>query len=849
MEDIEGDLLERFEKVATIKSLTSAKWMLFFEVVRLFRPNMIRSFFPVNTMSLFKNFNHYSRVSFRLFKLNKLVTVFSLVSLIVGGCSSFLMYKWVQNELTMDDFHQKKNSLHFMMIKPEPVAESRFMPTFLATDLREKYPEIIDDIELQFYNMDDEAQLSNDDRALSIDLMVSDPHFFNVFDFPLLYGNTHDALKDPLNIVISESLAKTYFGEEYPIGKNLTLFCGEKATYTVAGVLEDLPPNSSIQFDALVNNVTGDDNRWSRSGARLILVSKDFNAEKFNDKIAEEGRSHPQFQNSELFTVPYSSIYFGSTVYGNLFSRYGDEKVVNNMILISIIVFVICLFGFTNLQHIQQLSVNKSLAVRCINGANRLDLFHEVLVGRFYLMVISVGISMLLLIPVIPAFASMVQLPISNEVGPTAFVLIGIVGMIIGCSLLFSAFHIYKFKLVDAFRKTFFMGSIPFLQRSVTVLQYTITITLIVASLIAFLQYDHMINKDLGIDYENIIEIKLANEMLMDQSKSRDQLWKEYEQLQKDYQWVLGELEGHSSIVESSQSSKPVDGSAYSMEVRPKQPGLEYETIRTLSIDPNYKNLLGLNVTQGRFFEKGRDESRGPQVVINEAARKLWGIDDIEGVTIDNKYWGEFDLIGVVEDFNYESLTSSIEPLALFYMTDIESPFLIKIQEGQETDAIEFLEQQHALLSPGRWFGYSYLSDEIEAQYSEERMIFRIYWAFTMVAVLLSFMNLFAFAWSESRRRIKEMGIRKVHGANPVQLFLKLGFSFWKLVFIAFVLANPVAWYLMTNWLADYSYRIEMEWWYYLVGGLAAFAISLVAISGQSWKVVKTNPVDVLRYE
>ncbi|MEQ8473443.1 MAG: ABC transporter permease [Marinoscillum sp.] len=850
VEDIEGDLLERFEMDVQKNSQTRAKWVFVGEILKLLRPGIMRDFLKPIKKPFFGGLAHYSRIAFRILSINKLITVFSLLCLVVGSVSVNLMYYWVDNETSMNDFHSEKDNVRMLMLKTSPMAKPSGSWTGLnpATD----YPEVEKELQVQVYNFDGEAQIQVGDKATSLNLWVVGNTFFDLFDFPMLYGDTATVLDHPHNIILSRGMAEKLFGELDPLGQTVTLLCEAVQSYKVAGVFDDFPPNTSMKFDAVVSNENSS-TRWSRMGTNFLLVNNQFDEEEFDEKIRRDARNRPNYGNSysesEMFTVGLDDIYYGNEFYTNLFSKFGNEIVVRNLKFIAIIILIISAFGFTNLQHIQQLSSSRSLAIRCVNGASKTDLLVEICIGRFYLLIIGAVFSVVLILVIFPYFNQMTSSRLVFDFLLSLKGVILIEGVILIVSLILTLFYIYKLEIGSAFRKTVFMGTVPFVQRSITVVQYAITIILLAASLIAYLQYDFLINKDLGIDTNKVIAVKLNHEMLKDDSRTRDDLMAEYEAKQENYTYALDQLNQRPDILAVSQGEMPVSGSAYPMDHKLVGDGFEFATQNLMTVDPGFKSLLNLEVVQGRFFNDSLDGSRGNKVVLNEAAIQFWGIKDIESVKVKNESWGEFDVIGVVKNFNYESLTSQIKPLVLYYMTDIEKTFLIRLQEGNEESALSYIQHIHDEVNPDKWFEYTYLDDQLKAQYQQELQTMRTYFSFTLVAILLSFTSLFAFAWSETKRKLKEVAIRKVHGASHLQLFGNLGFSFLKLTLVSFIISCPVTWYFMTSWLDDYSYRIEMQVWYFLAAGFVAFLVSFLAVSRQSWTVAHKNPVEVLRYE
>lgn len=340
-------------------------------------------------------------------------------------------------------------------------------------------------------------------------------------------------------------------------------------------------------------------------------------------------------------------------------------------------------------------------------------------------------------------------------------------------------------------------------------------------------------------------------------TESSEEMEKIMEKAESNFQYINNALANQSFIKNFSQGLSPI--SPFEMPWKTNTIENEYSTQNSLVVTPEYLNLFGLKVVEGRFFEKGRDKSRGNQVIINQAAKKFWNIDDITTTRILNKYWsmsmfdGESDagyqIIGVVKDFNSEHLSVSPQPIVMLYFDDMDADFFIELEPGSEQAGITFIQDLLKKLNPGEPVHYTFFSDEIEALYQKEKRLSEIYILFTVVAFLISATGLFAIALYDTRKRTKEIGIRKVNGAKISEILILLNRDFVKWVAIAFVIATPIAWYAMHKWLENFAYKTELSWWIFALAGLLALGVALVTVSWQSWRAAARNPVEALRYE
>ena len=282
----------------------------------------------------------------------------------------------------------------------------------------------------------------------------------------------------------------------------------------------------------------------------------------------------------------------------------------------------------------------------------------------------------------------------------------------------------------------------------------------------------------------------------------------------------------------------------------------DYASANFLAVTPDYAKTLGLKMLEGRFFENEKDKDRGNKIVINEAAKKYWGIEGISSARILNKYWsrsdddgGGFEIIGVVKDFNSEHLSIKPHPLVMMYFQDIEANFMIQFEEGTVQQGIQFVQRLFSEINPGETFEYTFLTDDISAMYQKEKRLSEIYILFTVIAYLISSIGLFAISLYDTRRRVKEIGVRKVNGAKVSEVLALLNMAFIKWIAIAFVIATPLAWFAMHKWLENFAYKTTLSWWIFALAGVLALGIALLTVSWQSWRAATRNPVEALRYE
>jgi putative ABC transport system permease protein len=357
-----------------------------------------------------------------------------------------------------------------------------------------------------------------------------------------------------------------------------------------------------------------------------------------------------------------------------------------------------------------------------------------------------------------------------------------------------------------------------------------------------------MLHKDMGFNSENVIRAGIYKEVSFVGSKEE---WKKREEeKQESYKYIQNELASIPAISAFAQGDGPLNPPIL-MSWKLKGGDKDYLSMKGLLVQPDYLKVLGLKISEGRFFDAQKDKSGGNKIVINEAAKKYWGIKDIQE---SHMKMGEGDstgheIIGVVKDFNYQNLSIKPQPLFIEYFEDIRMGFLIKFRDGSVQDGLQSVSSLFKEVNPGEEFSYSFLSDEVAALHQKEKRLSQIYFVFTIIALLITAIGIFVIVIYDAQRRTKEIGIRKVNGARIGEIMFMLNKDFVKMVLIAFIIACPITWYAMYKWLETFAYKTELSWWLFALAGAVALAIALLTVSVQSFKAATKNPMEALRYE
>ena len=645
-------------------------------------------------------------------------------------------------------------------------------------------------------------------------------------------------------------------------------------SYTVRGILGEIPSTSSLTFDFILPN-SYVPNQFAKSGIEFLLFHPDTDQPAFTRKIEHLPDSHSQFKGSILGLIPFESVYFNETKvdFSNTFSDYGDRSTLYVLMIILFVIMGISAMNISNLQIINTNTSVKFIVLSVINGARKRDIFYQKLTELGLLVIISVFTITIVQQMLLPEFNSFTRVPLSPSIGLQIAFNTGVVSILAVLALVYPFIAALNIPIINSLKnQTFFTSKLKG-KKGVLVVQYTLTFVLLISSIIVVKQLDMMLDKDLGFTSENIIKTKLFPDLsvpieLVGQPSELDENDPQKQQLRLEsiaafealktkqneiYEFVKNELSKNPNIAGFSQGYSPLE--VFKGPWKLKDNGSEYLQENSLMLSPGHMGIFDFELVEGRFFDEEKDKAYSAKIVINETAKNHWGIDDISDSRVLNKYWnddsaGGYEIIGVVKDFNYERLSLKPEPLVMVYFDRRQHDnFLIQFEKGTKTAGLEAVKKIFHEINPNGVFTYSFLTDEIAEMYEKEKQLSILYIVFTVLALLISTIGLFTIALYDTRRRVKEIGIRKVNGAKTHEILVMLNTDFSKFVGVAFLLACPITYLLMDMWLENFAYRTDISLWIFLLSGAFTLLIALLTISWQSYKAANSNPVESLRME
>ena len=839
MEEILGDLYEYSDEISHHSSF-KRKVLLWFHVLHFLRPSLIKSLIGGRKLNYFGMIQLMFKMGLRQMKKKKLITSISLVTLVTGVLSFQLIFSWIKNEMSMDDFHSKKERISVGVARLSP--ESNLIAFSISGLYRIDYSEF-SEVEKSMYihtYMPGEIKFHADDVAYGGKGLVVDSVFFDFFDFTLHTGN-HEVLSDPTSVIVTEPFARKVFGDEDPMGRFIEISCDQKGTYKVAGILDKIPSNSSITFDFLLPRHSK--NRWRRAPQDFIMLKEGADVSRINERLAEIAESSERFPNSEASLYPFPDVYENKPFNITLFAKYGSANNLRTVTLIAWALLLITIICYTNLQTSVQLAEMDKVKLKHVIGAARGHLVTEWLVRGFIYFVIATGISLLLYHTIFHTMINFIGLEIDKHPWSDSLIIIAAIFISVCLSALIASSNVFKTLMDLDVRRPKISKRIGQPRRIMAVVQYAISIALLIGSTIVALQLRFMLNKDLGIDQTEIVSTQFFDVI---PDAGQDSLKRV--EVEKNHKYVIDRLRTHPNVSAVSQAKQPL-GFAYDLPFKLTTSKEDYIPIKTLNTDPDFYEIFNVSLAEGRFFNE-TDENGDFKLVINESAKKFFDIQNISEERLTFKVDNEsYQIVGVVEDFHFEHLSQEVKPLILTYFTRLDNDIIVRYREGTEKQTLEFIEELYREVNPKGIFTASFYEDKVEKQYAQVEKVGRLYNIFGSIAILLSSVTLFSFVFHETNRRTKEVGVRKVNGASPNDILKLFSLSFLKSIVLALILSIPIGWYVMENWLAEFSNRIQQEFWMYAFITGIVLLWAFLAIFWHTFKVARLNPVQSLRHE
>jgi len=801
-------------------------------------------------------FEHYLKTTFRNFWRYRGYSLINLFGLAIGLATCIIIFTYISYELNYEKFNKDYDDVYRLAVKGR-FGEDFFnvavsMPP-LAVAVKRDFPEVRSFSLIE--NYEENTFLAIDDKKFYVDgLYFVDTSFLDVFTFELLRGDPATALAEPNSLVLTEKIARKYFGDEDPMGKMLRL--NDQTSMKVTGVLKDIPANTHMKFTMLgsLSTLMSDirEGRYNDNWGSLFLHSyirlhHGTDAAIFGDKIKMVirdafGEAADEY-NIEMvpYLQPLASIHLHSNLLAEL-EPNSDISYIYIFSAVAVFILVIACINFMNLSTARSSKRSREVGMRKVSGATRDQLVWQFLSESLLLSFICMILAFVLVEALIPVFSSLTDLELEPYFHrPFTILVVFILAIFVGFFAgIYPAFVLSSFQPIRAIKGELYRGMKKSILRNLlVVLQFSISIALLVSTWLIYKQMNYISNKKMGFDQENLLIIPLKADRLKEQGKT---LKGEFEQLPAVKMISLT----------SSTPGRSIDGKGYSPEgIDSKSPWILY----TLRADYDFIDVFDMKIKDGRKLSKeyGTDTLA---TVINEALVKKLGWEEPVGKKIFDFGNGDsvrtyLTVVGVVEDFHFKSLHDAIEPSIIVIDRDNPDFLAVRLNPGNTGKSIEQLRQKWEEVEHAFPFDYYFMKEEYQDLYKSEQKMADLFITFTILAMLIACLGLFGLALFSIEQRTKEIGIRKILGASVSGLLYRLSREFSKWILLSAVIAWPVAWFLVDNWLQSFAYRIEVldYTWIFLVSALIALAIALFTIVYHAYRAATRDPVDAVKWE
>ncbi|MBT1695959.1 ABC transporter permease [Fulvivirgaceae bacterium PWU4] len=785
---------------------------------------------------------NYIKVAIRNLLRQKGFSFINIFGLALGISCTALIGMWVNDELSYDKFHNGYGQIYRITATlPELKVHAAVSSAPLALAFKSEIPEVEEAVRITGYNRD--LMQVGDAKFEEKAIIFADSNFFRVFTFPFIKGDPERALQNPEGIVITEEMAMKYFGTTDAVDK--TIRKNSKDDFTVTGVIANIPDNSHLQFDfvqpmrylARTNNDLKN-NVWDNFNYYTYL--------KLNDKVQPSALADLEKKMVAIYKKNETVLKVGFVLqplakvhlYSNFLADipgHGNAQNVYIFMIVAVFILVVACLNFMNLATARAARRAKEVGLRKVVGAVRPHLMGQFLAESLVVALLSLVLALLIIYIVLPYFNTLGGKNLAFDITNIQLVA-GLLGITTITGLLagsYPAFYLSGFVPATVLKGNFKAGGSGSLFRNtMVVIQFAVSISLIVGTTIVYRQLNYIQKLNLGFDKENLLYVRMTGE-----------LWSKYDALRAS----LGNNRYTSQYSFISDLPTTSSGATISVEWKGKDPNTQPLFFNT-AIDENFEEVFKVTFLEGHGYgEDGKADS--VNIIVNEAALKTMDMPLESAVGTRIKVWGrERTIIGVVKDFNFKPVQEAIGPM--FLNRNTWGGFaIIRTLPGETENTIKALGQICKEMNPNYPFEYSFVDQDIANLYKAEQRLGNLFNIFAVLAIVISCLGLYGLSAYLAERRTRELGIRKVLGASGFQLVYLLSATFTRPILIATVIAVPVAWYGMSRWLDGFAYHITIDWMIFVIAFLSALVIAWLTVSFESIKAATTNPVNSLRSE
>ena len=850
LEEIEGNLIELYE-LEYQDADKKARWWFYKNVLLHFRPAYMRSFDRKHRLIPYAMYKNYFKIAWRNMLKQKLYSSINIGGLAIGLCCFILIFLYVQHELSFDNFY--KNSTHIYRVYVKSEGEG-FLRSFmdkggyayttvgLAPALSQEFPEVTHATTIRNHS----SLLSFEEDHYYEEGLWADEHYFQVFDHELVKGNPQTALKDAKSIVLSETIAARMFGSKEPMGQSVIFRNGDP--FMVTGVVRDLPENSSIQYSFITSITSSEQYSSEMKGDRFnnndyytfFTLKENSDPTALQNKLPvileKYAQRGPDYPFKETYMIqPMAELHFENGLNFDI-GKKGSVKYVSMFSVIAVLVLLLACINYMNLAIARSIKRAGEVGMRKVIGATRSQLIGQFLGESVLIAFLALILALILVQYLLPVFSHLIDRPLNLNYWENIWLLPGLILLVLLVGLIsgsYPAFVVSALRPVQVLKGklTGKLSGVK-LQRVLTVTQYAISTALIISSIIIYQQFQFIQNKELGYDKEHIITINVLDGNVRNNIESLKNKW----------------TNDPSIISVTTTSELPTNVSSGTLVRHPHQTRDEAVQFYRARVDYNYLKVFDLELIAGRTFSPDIQSDLANGRILNETAVKALGWTPEEAIGKQITDWKDRTVIGVVKDFHMHPMQMEIAPMMIQMESNWIAFLALKLRSDQIQETIATLEKDIKAFSPYP-FQYQFLDERFDQLYKEDVRRGEIFGFFTILSILIASIGLFGLAAFTATQRTKEIGIRKVLGASAKNIAAMLSRDFIKMVFLGFLLASPIAWYVMKQWLGEFAYRIDIQWWVFLLSGFGAIAIATLTIGSQSFKAALADPVDSLRNE
>lgn len=790
---------------------------------------------------------NYFKTTLRYLWTNKIFSLINIIGLATGICICFFALLYVHFELNHDTYNQRSDNIYRLVtdIKTPANVIYESTPTPMGPAIKASFPGVKD---MARVFMDDMILQSNPNNATKEEVAYADSSVFKIFTWPLLRGSIGHIFEAPCNVVLSETAAKKYFGNADPLGQIMMINGSTKATVT--GIMKDIPYNSHLRVDIIFSITTLVDENWNTNWTRFgfytyLLLQPGQSANGLQAKFPEFVKAH--FDQSEfkyrLSIEPLNKVYLYGKARGHRTGASATGSVANVYIIsiVAILVLFVACFNFINLTTAFSLKRTNEIGMRKVLGASRYQLMLQFLIDAIMLCFVAFITAAVFAILLLPLFNQVVGTIVTNNIfsGVQNILWLFLIAVVVGLlSGIYPAFFLSGFKSINSLKgNPGSSGTGLLLRRSLVVTQFAISIFLIIATSVIYMQLNFMQNQQLGFQKEH----KLVVDYQFDSAINKHPAAVKQQ---------LSNIQGV-SMVSLSSSIPGTPNNQFNTVIENSKGEKQQLKPDVYFIDDVFLKQFQIAIIAGRGFSKNLAADSMKAMLVNEAMVKSLGFKDLKDAI--GKRFTQLNhqgtIVGVIKDFHNHSFLEKVQPLTLRVDPSHLTNITVDIVSTDVRAIVSKLQRAWNNIAPGLPFVYFFADDAYNQQYIAQERFGKLFICFASVAIVISCLGLLGLSAYNIRQRRKEIGIRKILGASIGGIIFMLFKDFIKLIIIALLITSPMSWWLMHNWLQNFAYRISIPLWIFIISGLTAVAIALLTISFQSVKAAIANPVKNLRSE